>query len=67
MIPNISSLSYDERLYKCGILYLEMRKLCSDLILVLWQVPCFCVLLIVKRCEIRTILLLKKKNALIFK
>ena len=34
MIPEISSLSYDERLHKCGIISLEMRRLCSDLILV---------------------------------
>ena len=35
MIPEISSLSYDERLYKCGILSLQMKRLHSDLILVL--------------------------------
>ena len=34
MIPEISSLSYDERLYKCSILSIEMRRLRSDLILV---------------------------------
>ena len=35
MIPEISSLSYEERLYKCGILFPKMRRIRSDLILVL--------------------------------
>ena len=35
MIPEIHSLSYDERLHKCGVLSLEMRWLRSDLILLL--------------------------------
>ena len=35
MIPEISSLCYDEKFHKCGILSLEMRRLRSDLILVL--------------------------------
>ena len=35
MMPDIHSLSYDERLNKCGILSLEMRRLRSDLVLVL--------------------------------
>ena len=34
MISQISSLSYDEGLYECSILSLEMRWLRSDLLLV---------------------------------
>ena len=34
MIPEISNLSYDQRLYKCCILSIEMRRLRLDLILV---------------------------------
>ena len=34
MIPEISNLIYEERLYKCGFLSLEMRRLHSGLILV---------------------------------
>ena len=30
---NDTSLSYDERLYKCGILSLEMKRFRSDLVL----------------------------------
>ena len=41
MIPEICSLNYEDRLYKCGILSLELRRLCSDLILVPWLVKGF--------------------------
>ena len=34
MILELSSLSYEERLYKCGILSIEMRRLSLDIILV---------------------------------
>ena len=34
MILQVSSLSNEERLYKCGILCRKMRRLLSDLILV---------------------------------
>ena len=31
MMPEISSLSYEDRLYECGVLSHGMKGLCSDL------------------------------------
>ena len=41
MIPEISTLSCEERLFACGILSLEMRRLRSDLVLVLMIIKGF--------------------------
>ena len=41
MIPETSSLGYEERLHRCGILSLERRRPRSDLILVFMIVKGF--------------------------